>query len=70
MNIPQSTIKFIIKYKKYIELQQTCQERHAPQFTDQARRALIRELIKRPKKTLRELQSSVAEYDYLSIGKL
>ena len=32
-----------------------------PKLTDQARRALIREATKRPKITLKELQSSTAE---------
>ena len=33
----------------------------SPKLTDQARRALIREATKRPKITLKELQSSTAE---------
>jgi hypothetical protein len=55
--------------------QQTCQERHlptnlpreTPKLTDQARRAIIIEATKRPKITLKELQSSTAE---MSIGPL
>ena len=55
LNIPWSTIKSIIKMAP----QQTCQEKAAHQ--NHARRALIREATKRPKKTLKELQSSTAE---------
>uniref|UniRef100_A0AAZ3P2L4 Transposase Tc1-like domain-containing protein n=1 Tax=Oncorhynchus tshawytscha TaxID=74940 RepID=A0AAZ3P2L4_ONCTS len=36
-------------------------EGHPPKLTDQARRALIREATKRPKISLKELQSSTAE---------
>ena len=36
-------------------------ECHPPKLTDEARRALIREASKRPKMTLKELQSSTAE---------
>ena len=38
--------------------QQTCQERNPQKVTDQETRALIREAKKRPKITLKELQSS------------
>ena len=62
LNIPQSTIKSIIK--KWIEYGTTTnlpREGRPPKLTDQARRALIREATKRPKVTLKELQSSTAE---------
>ena len=36
-------------------------EGHPPKLTDQARRALIREAIKKPNITLKELQSSTVE---------
>ena len=36
-------------------------ESRPPKLTDQARRAVIREATKRPKITLKELQSSTAE---------
>ena len=58
LNIPQSTIKSIIKTFKNLNLPR---EGHPLKLTDQAMRALIREATKRPKITLKELQSSSAE---------
>jgi transposase len=43
LNIPQNTIKSIIKkWKEYGTTTNLPREGHAPKFTDQARRALIR----------------------------
>ena len=62
LNIPWSTIKSIIKkWKEYDTTTNLPREGHPPKLTDQARRALIREATKRPKITLKELQSSTAE---------
>ena len=62
LNIPQSTIKSIIKKcKEYATTTNLTREGRPPKLTDQARRALIREATKRPKITLKELQSSTAE---------
>jgi transposase len=62
LNIPQSTIKSIInKWKEYGTTTNLPREGSPPKLTDQARRALIREATKRPKITLKELQSSTAE---------
>ena len=62
MNIPQSTIKSIIKkWKEYGTTTNLPREGPTPKLTDQARRALIREATKRPKITLKELHSSTAE---------
>ena len=62
MNIPQSTIKSIIKKcKEYGITTNLPREGLPPKLTDQARRALIRDATKRPKITLEELQSSTAE---------
>ena len=62
MNIPQSTIKSIIKkWKEYGTTTNLPREGLPPKLTDQARRVLIREATKRPKITLKELQSSTAE---------
>ena len=58
MNIPRSTIKSIIKDGNTRNLPR---EGRPPKLTDQARRTLIREATKRPKITLKELQSSTAE---------
>jgi transposase len=58
LNIPQSTIKSIIKKWTTTNLPR---EGRPPKLMDQARRALIREATKRPKITLKELQSSTAE---------
>jgi transposase len=56
LNNPQSTIKSIIKiFKEYGTTTSP------PKLTDQTKRALIREATKRPKITLKELQSSTAE---------
>ena len=62
LNIPQSTIKSIIKkWKEYGTTTNLPREGRPPKLTDQARRALIREATKRPKITLKELQSSTPE---------
>ena len=62
LNIPQSTIKYIIKkLKEYGTTTNLPRVGHPPKLTDQARRALIREATKRPKIALKELQSSTAE---------
>ena len=62
MNIPQSTIKSVIKkLKEYGTTTSLPRETRPPKLTDQARRALIREATKRPKITLKELQSSTEE---------
>ena len=62
LNILQSTIKSIIKkLKVYGTITNLPREGRPPKLTDQARRALIREAAKRPKITLKELQSSTAE---------
>ena len=62
LNIPQSTIKSIIqKWKEYDTTTNLPREGCPPKLMDQARRALIREATKRPKITLKELQSSRAE---------
>ena len=57
--------KVVEKYRSgmgYMAPQHTCQARFSPpKLTDQARRALIREATKRPKITLKELQSYTAE---------
>ena len=61
-SIPQSTIKSIIKkWKEYGTATNLSREGCPPKFTDQARRALIRETTKRLKITLKELQSFTAE---------
>jgi transposase len=62
LNIPQSTIKsFIKKWKEYGTTTTLPREGRPPKFTDHARRALTREATKRPKITLKELQSSTAD---------
>jgi transposase len=62
LNIPQSTIKSIIKkWKEYGTTTNLPREDRPPKLTDQARRALIREATKKPKTTLKEMQSSTAE---------
>ena len=62
MNIPQSTIKSIIKKcKEYGTATNLPREGRPPKLMDQARRELFREATKRPKITLKELQSSTAE---------
>ena len=62
MNIPQSTIKSIIKkFKEYGTTSNLPREGFPPKLTDQTRRALIREATKRPKITLKDLQSFTAE---------
>ena len=47
--------------KEYGTITNLPREGHPPKLTDQARRALIREATKRPKITMKELQSSTAE---------
>ena len=62
LNIPRSTIKSIIKkWKEYGTTTNLQREGCPPKLMDQARRALIRKATKRPKITLKELQSSTAE---------
>ena len=62
LNIPRSTVKSIIqKWKEYVTTTNLPGEGHPPKLMDQARRELIREATKRPKITLKELQSSTAE---------
>uniref|UniRef100_A0AAZ3S1F5 Transposase Tc1-like domain-containing protein n=1 Tax=Oncorhynchus tshawytscha TaxID=74940 RepID=A0AAZ3S1F5_ONCTS len=62
LNIPRSTIKSIIKtWKEYGTTTNLPRDGCPPKLTDQAKRALIREAPKRPKITLKELQSSTAE---------
>ena len=56
LNIPWSTIKSIIeKWKGYCTKTNLPRAGRPPKLMDQARRALIREATKRPKKTLKEL---------------
>ena len=62
MYSPRSTIKSIIKkFKEYGTITNLPREGRPLKLTDQQRRALIREATKRPKITLKELQSSTAE---------
>ena len=62
MNIPRSTIKSIIKkMKEHGATTNLPREGRLTKLTEQARRALIREATKRPKITLKELQSSTVE---------
>ena len=62
LNISRSIIKSIIKkWKEYGTTTNLPREGHPPNLTDQARRALTREATKRPKITLKKLQSSTAE---------
>ena len=62
MKSPRSTIISIIqKWKEYGTTTNLPREGCPPKLTDQARRALIREASKRPKRALKELQSSIAE---------
>jgi transposase len=62
LNIPQSTIKSIIKkLKDYGTTTNLPREGRPPKPTDQAKRAFIREATKIPKTTLKELQSSTVE---------
>ena len=56
LNIPRSNIKFIIK--KWKEYGTTT---NLTKLMDQVRRALLKEETKRPKITLKELQSSTVE---------
>uniref|UniRef100_A0A4W5QU76 USH1 protein network component sans n=1 Tax=Hucho hucho TaxID=62062 RepID=A0A4W5QU76_9TELE len=57
-----STIKSIITFfKEYGTTTNLPRESRPPKLTDQARKALIREATKRPKITLKELQSSTTE---------
>jgi transposase len=66
LNIPQSTIKSIVKkWKEYGTTTNLPREGCPPKLTDQARKALIREATQRPKITLKEQQSSTAESAYL-----
>ena len=48
-------------WKEYGTTTNLLKESHPPKLMDQARRALIGEATKRPKITLKELQSSTAE---------
>ena len=58
LNSPRSTIKSIIKkLKEYGTTSNLPREGCPPKLTNQAMRALIREAIKRPTITLKELQS-------------
>uniref|UniRef100_A0AAZ3QHL2 Sleeping Beauty transposase HTH domain-containing protein n=1 Tax=Oncorhynchus tshawytscha TaxID=74940 RepID=A0AAZ3QHL2_ONCTS len=62
LNIPRGMIKSIVKkWKEYGTTTNLPREGRPRKLTDQARRALIREATKRPKVTLKELQSSTAE---------
>ena len=62
MNIPQSTIKSIIKnWTDYGPTTTLPREGRPPKLTDQTRRALIRDTTKIPMITLKELQSSTAD---------
>ena len=62
LNIPQSTIKSIVKkWKEYGTTANLPREGRPPKLTDQEKRAIIREAKKRPKVTLKVLQSSTAE---------
>uniref|UniRef100_A0A8C8EJB1 Coatomer subunit zeta n=1 Tax=Oncorhynchus tshawytscha TaxID=74940 RepID=A0A8C8EJB1_ONCTS len=68
LNIPQSTIKSIIKkWKEYGTTTNLPREGRPPKLTDQARRGLIRRATKRPKITLKAPQRRL---EYLSIGPL
>ena len=62
LNIQLSTIKSIIKkWKEYGTTTNLPREGHPPKLSDQAWRSLISEATKRPKITLKELQSSTVE---------
>ena len=62
LNIPLSTTKSVIKkWKVYGTTTNWPRVDRPPKFTDQARTALIREATKRPKITLKELQSYTVE---------
>ena len=62
LNIPQSTIKSIIKtFKEYGTTTNLPRVGRPPKLTDKRRKALIREARKRQNMTLKELQSSIAE---------
>ena len=62
LNIPRSTIKSIIKkWKEYDTTTNLPREGCPPKLMYQAMKALIRETTKRPKITMKELQSSTAE---------
>jgi transposase len=62
LKIPRCTIKSIIQnWKECGTTTNLPREGRPPKLTNQARRALIRESTKRPKITLKELQSSTAE---------
>ena len=64
MNIPRSTNKSIIKQlKEYGTTANLPREHRPPKLTDQARRVLLREATKRPKITLKVLQSSTVEIE-------
>ena len=61
LNIPWRTITSVIKkWKEYGTTTNLPREGRPPKLKDQARKALIREATKRPKITLKELQSSTA----------
>lgn len=60
--IPRSTIKsIIIKWKEHGTTANLPKKGSPSVLTDRAGRALIREAAQRPKLTLKELQSSIAE---------
>ena len=62
LNIPRSTIKSMNKkWKEYGTTTNLPREDRSTKLTDRTRRVLIREATKRPKITLKELQSSTAE---------
>ena len=61
LNNPRSNTKSIIKKWKEYCTTTNLPRGGPPKLTDQARRALITEATKRPKITLKELQSSTAE---------
>jgi transposase len=71
LNIPRSTIKPIIKkWKEYGTTINLPREGRSQTLTDQAKSALIREATKRPKITLKDLQTPQWRLEYLSIGPL
>ena len=71
LNIPQTTIKSIIKkWKEYGTTTNLPREGRPPKLTDQPRRALIREATKRPKKTLKDCKAPQRRLEYLYVGPL
>ncbi|MGH0117532.1 UNVERIFIED_CONTAM: hypothetical protein FKN15_038052 [Acipenser sinensis] len=62
LNIPQSTVKSIIKkWREYGTTVNLSRTGRPQKLSIRARRALVREATKRPRATLKELQSSTAE---------